>query len=87
MIPRKTLLQLPMLHRCAFIGFFSRKSIGPFHLILILLGALAHFSQDSCPLLVLVVCAFVSTALHCGHSKKSEIEFSGEQILAPEFAH
>ena len=74
-IPRKTLLQLPMLHRCAFFDlrcsaqnrlepaspardprglfwlFFEKilhnsKSIGPFDLILILLGALAHFSQD-----------------------------------------
>ena len=51
MYPRKTLLQLPMLHRCAFSVFFKKiihnsKSIGPFDLILILLGALAHFSQD-----------------------------------------
>ena len=54
MYPRKTLLQLPMLHRCAFLVFFKKiihnskcsKSIGPFDLILILLGALAHFSQD-----------------------------------------
>ena len=62
-------------------------TICPFDLILILLGALAHFSQDrlfwnsvGCPLLVLVVCAFVSTALHCGHSIKSEIKFSGEHF-------
>ena len=78
--------------RCDFWLFFKKiihnsKSIGPFDLILILLGALAHFSQErlfynsvGSPLLVLVVCAFVSTALHCGHSKKSELKFSGEEF-------
>ena len=45
-------MQFPMLRRCAFLAFFKKiihnsKSTGPFDLILILLGALTHFSQDT----------------------------------------
>ena len=41
---QENLAELPMLHRCAFLAFFKKiihdsKSIGPFDLILILLGA------------------------------------------------